>query len=393
LEEVIVLSKSANQIVEGRAGAAPSRRASAALKRRAVADLVGDDTELSARLKAVRHFGATVRTSEYHLTNACNIRCEGCWFFEFGHDKKVRELKSLEQLEAFVLAERERRVTSALLIGGEPTLFPERIRVFCRHMRYVTISSNGLRSLPREPIFERVNILLTVFGGGLLDDKLRAIKPSGQRFTDLFQTMLDNYRDDPRANFVYCVTELGIEYIEDTVRRIAENGNRVTFSFFSEYHADQAIRDQKTSELLAEVLRVRALYPDAVVSHPMHIRGVITGRSYWGSFGYETCPSISVDHPAHAERRATGKPSLPLFNTYNADFKTIEFCCTSGHCDKCRDSQAVYSWLMCSMNDAADTREHLVEWLGMAESYWRQFVWSPYHVERRSAPRPATAYR
>ena len=28
--------------------------------------------------------------TEYHLTNACNIRCQGCWFFEFGHDKKTR---------------------------------------------------------------------------------------------------------------------------------------------------------------------------------------------------------------------------------------------------------------------------------------------------------------
>ena len=36
---------------------------------------------------------------------------------------------------------------------------------------------------------------------------------------------------------------------------------------------------------------------------------------------------------------------LPKFNAWAADFKTVNFCCTSGHCEDCRDSQAVFSWL------------------------------------------------
>jgi len=37
------------------------------------------DPSLSRRLEALSRFGGRVRSSEYHLTNACNLRCQGCW--------------------------------------------------------------------------------------------------------------------------------------------------------------------------------------------------------------------------------------------------------------------------------------------------------------------------
>ena len=111
----------------------------------------------------------------------------------------------------------------------------------------------------------------------------------------------------------------------------------------------------------------------------MHIRTMITGESHWGSFGYENCPSISVGHPAHRERLVNGRPYLPLFNTWSADLKTLKFCCTSGHCNGCRDSQAVLSWLLVSLHHFLGNATMLETWIGIAESYWRQFYWSPYH--------------
>jgi MoaA/NifB/PqqE/SkfB family radical SAM enzyme len=367
-----------------------SRRDGAAYRRNAITGLTAEDKELAQRLHAVRNFGATIRVSEYHLTNACNIRCQGCWFFEFGHDTKVRELKDLSALDRFLEMEKARRITAALLIGGEPTLVPDRVRSFTRRLKYITLSSNGLKKLPADPDFANVAVMLTLFGGGQLDDELRAIKPGGKRFTGLFDRALENYRNDPRANFVYAVTTRGIEHIEDTVRRIRDNGNRVTINFYSEYDTNSPIKKDGEKALLEECLRVKRLYADTVTSHEAHIRGVITGMTEWGSFGYHSCPSISISHPAHAERIKNGNPTLPLFNTYNADFSSVEFCCTSGHCDGCRDSQAVYSWLMVNMDHALSSTEALWEWVLMAESYWRQFIWSPYHPSRLGKASAAT---
>ncbi len=134
---------------------------------------------LLQRFRAVRSFSWSVRASEYHVTNACNLRCRGCWFFTFGYDRQTKDQTDRARLTAFIERERARHINAALLIGGEPTLVPDRIGAFVQAMEYVTISTNGLRPLPRAG-FERVSIGVTLSGGGRLDDELRAIKPDGR---------------------------------------------------------------------------------------------------------------------------------------------------------------------------------------------------------------------
>jgi MoaA/NifB/PqqE/SkfB family radical SAM enzyme len=346
---------------------------------RVAACLAGGDEALLRRFRAVRSFARGVRASEYHITNACNPRCRGCWFFAFDFDTRTKDQTDQAGLRAFIEHQRARHINAALLIGGEPTLVPDRIMAFVEAMDYVTISTNGLRSLPRAG-FERVSIGVTLFGGGRLDDDLRAITPAGRTFTGLLDTALRNYRDDPRAIFNYAVTSRGLEHIEATVRRIRDNGNRVTFNVHSEYHTDDPLRHSAESRLLDEVLRVADRYQDTVAAHPYYLRALITGHTDFGRFGYDVCPSISWDHPAHAARRANGNPTLPLFNAYAADLESLQFCCTSGQCGGCRDSQAVQSWLLVSVRQFLHSKQGLQTWVGLAESYWRQFVWSPYHA-------------
>lgn len=344
-----------------------------------LSSILGEDEHLAARFRAVNAFSTSVRATEYHLTNACNIRCKGCWFFEYGHDKVAKEARALSDFQDFIKRERARKINCAILIGGEPTMFPDRIAAFVEGMRYVTISTNGLKKLPNEEPFKNVAVMVSLFGGGKIDDELRAIKPSGRTFTGLFDTALGHYEGDTRANFVFAVTERGMPHIEETVERIARNGNTVTFNFYSEYNSDNPLRMINQRLLLKELTRVKAMYPQTVINHDRHISALITGKSTWGDeFGYQTCPSLSFDHPQHKERRANGNPTLPLFNTFKADLKTLELCCTSGHCDGCRDSQAVYSWLMVSLNHFLTSKEDLRQWVEMAETYWAQFAWSPY---------------
>ena len=63
-------------------------------------EIVRDDAELAGRLLRMRAFSRRVRTREYHLTNACNLRCKGCWFFEYDYDTSTREAHSLESWRA-----------------------------------------------------------------------------------------------------------------------------------------------------------------------------------------------------------------------------------------------------------------------------------------------------
>src|SRR5205814_4567552 len=87
---------------------------------RLAARLAGTDEELLRRFRAVRAFSRSVRASEYHVTNACNLRCQGCWFFTFDFDKRSKDETDLAKLRDFVERERARHINAALLIGGEP---------------------------------------------------------------------------------------------------------------------------------------------------------------------------------------------------------------------------------------------------------------------------------
>ncbi|HJZ83835.1 MAG TPA: radical SAM protein [Polyangia bacterium] len=358
-----------------------------------VLELVGGDFELGLRLKTLQDFSRTVRTGEYHITNACNIRCKGCWFYEYEFDERTREQRDLLAWRRFAVEQREHGVTTALLIGGEPTLFPDRVAAFVEAMPNISISTNGLQKLSAHD-FPRVCVAITLFGGGPLDDELRGIRPSGKTFSGLFDTALASYRNDDRAVFIYAVSNDSIPYIEDTVRRIGDNGNRVGLNYYSSHGLyDPLRRGQNVDRLLDEALRVREKYPYVLGCDELFIRTLLTGKTHFGQFGYDTCPSISVDHPAHAARKKNGQPILPGFNAWAPDLETINFCCTSGECGSCRDSQAIYSWLLVSFKHFLDSKTSLERWLNMAECYWSGFIWSPYHpaVKGRLAPGAQTA--
>lgn len=342
---------------------------------KAVLRMLGDDHEYFNRYLRVRDLAKKVRVSEYLITNACNIRCKGCWFYEYDFDKKSKDVNSKELIKDFLNKERERGINTALIIGGEPTLFPHRIEAFQETMDYVTISTNGLKALPVDG-FENTAVLISLFGGGKLDDELRAIKPNGKRFNGLFDQALKNYKYDERAFWIYAITEDGLPYIDETVKKIQDNGNRVNFNFYSKYDSTDPLYQENRKILIEEALRVKSLYPETIVSHPYYINTIITGESHWDKFGYSTCPSISVDNPEHSERIKNGSPTLPKFNAWASDLKTVNFCCTSGHCESCQDSQAIFSWLMVSMAKFRGSPELFKTWIELAESYWDQFIWA-----------------
>lgn len=337
------------------------------------------EEHVTNRFKKIRNQAKRIRASEYHITNACNIRCKGCWFFEKDFDTSTgKEVTELDKLEAFVKKEKIRGINTALLIGGEPTLFLDRVKVYVDNFDYVSISTNGLKKVPYQG-FEDITVFISLFGGGKHDDELRAIKPSGKKFTGLLDTTLANYKDDPRVTFVYALSEDCIEDIEATVLKIKENGNKLSFNYYSKYGTDSPIGGQEQNKLMMKALEMQHLYPETILSNAYYIRVLITGKAHWGEdFGYDTCPSISIDHPDNSERIKNGNRTLPLFNTYAPDLKTINFCCTSGECSGCRDSQAVYSWMMMSSEKFIDSPARLNQWMEMAEGYWKQFIWSDF---------------
>ena len=82
------------------------------------------DFEYYARYQRIKQISSRVRVSEYLITTACNIRCKGCWFFEYDFDKRTKDLSKKDEIKKFLISERNRGINTSLIIGGEPTLHP-----------------------------------------------------------------------------------------------------------------------------------------------------------------------------------------------------------------------------------------------------------------------------
>jgi MoaA/NifB/PqqE/SkfB family radical SAM enzyme len=90
-----------------------------------------------------------IRSSIYDVTNRCNLRCKGCFFFSSGEHEAAREEMDISKWEAFIDGEMARGVNLAILIGGEPTLCLDRVEAFYKRLP-TFCATNGLIKVPRD---------------------------------------------------------------------------------------------------------------------------------------------------------------------------------------------------------------------------------------------------
>jgi len=77
----------------------------------------------------------------FALTDACNLRCRGCWIHS---DRPTRQL-SAEDVDAMIGAGKRQKAYFYTLLGGEPMLYPKLWEVIRRHRDcYFQIITNGM---------------------------------------------------------------------------------------------------------------------------------------------------------------------------------------------------------------------------------------------------------
>ncbi len=204
-----------------------------------------------------------LRESTYDMTNRCNIRCEGCYYF-VGEKQFADENNNKASWQRLLAAEKERGITFVVLAGAEPSLVPELCAVCYQEIPLGAIATNGLKPIPRE-IDYRIHI--SVWGN---DQTSLAVRKA----PDMLVRQMANYSDDPRAVFVYTFTPFNIDEVRDVTRILAENGQQITFNMFSApvgyngslQHSRQSLK--KTREVMAEMLQE---YPRTVLFSPYNI--------------------------------------------------------------------------------------------------------------------------
>lgn len=163
-----------------------------------------------------------LRESTYDLTRRCNIRCDGCYFYE-GAKQHAPENPDPEAWRRLMQAEKARGITYVVLAGAEPALVPAIVQACHAEMPLGTVATNGLVPIPAD-VGYRLHI--SVWGNDATSRAVRGAK-------DMLARQAANYQGDERAVFVYTFTARNIAESHAVADYLAARGCRLTFNVFS----------------------------------------------------------------------------------------------------------------------------------------------------------------
>lgn len=218
-------------------------------------DLIAD-AEVKARWEKVRQY-FFLRESTYDMTRRCNIRCNGCYYYE-GDKQHTRDNTRVDDWRQLMQAEKARGITFVVLAGAEPSLVPDLCQVCFDEIQMGCIATNGLESIP-DSVGYRLHI--SVWG----DDETSRKTRHAER---MLVRQLENYAGDPRAVFVYTFTRHNIDQAETVVRTLADHGGRVTFNMFSApvgYQGDLRHTPHSLVETRRTMVDLLQRYPQTVL--------------------------------------------------------------------------------------------------------------------------------
>jgi len=161
-------------------------------------------------------------SSFYEISHQCNLRCEGCYFFDDDSYIQKKEAIPIEEWERLYRKEKERGILVGSFFGAEPAMEQERLKLAMKYIPYGNIGTNGTIKISEEILYR---IHISVWGGKVIDDKLRG--------KSTFDIALKNYTNDPRAIVAYTLNSMNLNDVEEVIKRCEDHGLPITFSMYS----------------------------------------------------------------------------------------------------------------------------------------------------------------
>jgi MoaA/NifB/PqqE/SkfB family radical SAM enzyme len=317
-----------------------------------------EDPDINKRwLKVKEYF--FLRESTYDMTSRCNLRCDGCYYYE-GDKQNTRDVRDPEKWRALLEEEKARGITFVVLAGAEPGLVPELCRVCHEVIPLGCIASNGLRPFPEEIGYK---IHISVWGDDAESSRFR-----GRACLD---QQLASFRDDERAVFVYTVTRRNVDQIDGVVARIAGAGGKVTFNTFSPtvgYKGELTHDAESFHRMHDKTLEMFDAYPEAVLfsrySAEVHAD---PERSLHQRFG---CP-----YPRCKPGTRFGLSRT--FRQYRTDLtwdRSVACCVPDTSCDMCRHYASGSAIVTSRMTQHVDSETSFRKWLDYVDTYLAVWV-------------------
>jgi organic radical activating enzyme len=309
-----------------------------------------------------------IRSSIYDVTNQCNLRCRGCFFFSSDEHKVAPEETDIRKWEAFVEREKARGVNLAILIGGEPTLYLDRVEAFYRRLPSYC-ATNGLIKVPRDR-FPDMMVGISLWGDEA-DEKIL-------RGKDTFAISSKNYTGDPCAYYLYTITPKQVGHTEKIIRRIADVGLKVHLQLLSNDEGVEGFswEERQLRDIRIEMDEMLDHYPQTVISCRYYHEIITTGRMLGRTFGWLECPSVTEP----MDNRNPQPKRLIHFIRWAADLNNVHRCCTSAtrDCAICKDGAAHMSWVMVHKRGHLQSTQDLQNWIEVYEMFAKLYRFIPW---------------
>jgi len=309
-----------------------------------------------------------IRSSIYDVTNRCNLRCKGCFFFSSGEDIAASEENDIHKWEGFIDKEKGRGVNLAILIGGEPTLCLDRVEAFYKRLP-TFCATNGIIKVPRDR-FPDLMVGISLWGDRE-DEKLL-------RGKDVFAISSKNYEGDPHAYYLYTLTPKQIGKAEKVIKKIHDAGLKVHMQLLSNDEGVDGFswQPEELKDIRFEMDDMLDKYPDTVISSKYYHEIITTGKMLERPFGWKECPSVTEP----LDKRQPKPKRLIHFIRWASDLKTMHRCCTSAtrDCSTCKDGAAHMSWVMVNKREHIRSREDLQNWIEVYEMFAKLYQLIPW---------------
>lgn len=180
------------------------------------------DPSLHKRYKKIKKHANRLVISGYDITNRCNLRCKGCYFFEGDRSSRFDDDRTLEEFDRFFASEVDRGVTMPHFAGAEPAKVPERLALAAKYWNRGVIYTNG--TLPIAPDLPFM-LHISLWGAEETDARLRG--------KHAFQNALENFAQDSRAIFIFTINHQNIGEMAEVTDICAQHGAKLSFNHYS----------------------------------------------------------------------------------------------------------------------------------------------------------------
>lgn len=300
-----------------------------------------------------------LRESTYDMSNRCNIRCEGCYYYE-GDKQFANENKNPDDWRKLMQAEKARGITYVVLAGAEPSLAPDLCRICFEEFPLGSIATNGLKVIPRDINFK---IHISVWGDDDTSARIRSAK-------NMLVRQIENYRGDPRAVFVYTFTRNNIDQVHEVAGSLAEHSCKLTFNVFSAplgYRGDLRHTPESFRDTRKAMIDLLTAYPENILF------------SHYNAVAHTHRKGLHDLYACSYPRRNTST-DIGLgrsFRQYRTDLnwdRNVACCVPDTDCNDCRHYAAGSAVVTARMYRHAGDPQTFKAWLDYVDTYLAVWV-------------------